>query len=187
KYNRALRARVAVYTLDYAGALTALTGSFLDVTKPLTLGTYHVYTTNSGDALPNPLLFDPNGRVLVVHPSLLTDAQKQVDGVTPDARFAQKTIKLAAARTFNGLSSLYAFNVYPANTSPIPIIRNEDLILLRAEARYFTGDAAGALADINVVRTVSGNLPPLAGFADATAFTDELLYNRRYSLLWEGG
>jgi hypothetical protein len=163
----------------------------------MTLGTYHVFTTNSGDALPNPLLYDPTGRVLVAHPTLATDAQCQVgtadcqsaagDTTKRDLRFLQKTIPLAAARVFNGLNSQFALNVYPVNTSPISIIRNEDLILLRAEARYFTADAAGALADINVVRTTSGNLAPLAGFANAAAFTSELLYNRRYSLLFEGG
>ena len=57
-----------------------------------------------------------------------------------------------------------------ANTAPIPIIKNEELILLRAEARYQSGDVAGALSDINVVRVSSGGLAPLTGFANATAF-----------------
>jgi hypothetical protein len=189
KFNRALRARSAVYQLDYAGALTALAASFLDVTKPLTLGAYHSYSTNSGDALPSPLLYDPIGRVSVAHPSFLTDAQLQVDGVTPDARFVQKTIKLPAPHTFNGLSSQYAFNVYRANVSPVAIIRNEDLILLRSEASWFTGAKPAALADLNLIRQTSGNLPAstLTPAATDSAYTDELLYNRRYSLIWEGG
>jgi hypothetical protein len=37
-FNRALRARVAVYTGDYAGALTALAGSFLNTGGPLDQG-----------------------------------------------------------------------------------------------------------------------------------------------------
>ena len=76
---------------------------------------------------------------------------------------------------------------YPTNVSPVPIIKNEELILLRAEARYNNGDIPGALADINFIRVNSGGLAPLAGFADANAFVDELLYNRTYSLLFEGG
>src|SRR5213596_3582895 len=40
QFNRALRARVAVYTDDFAGALTALGGSFIDTTKSLNLGVY---------------------------------------------------------------------------------------------------------------------------------------------------
>jgi hypothetical protein len=78
------------------------------------------------------------------------------------------------------------YTTYSVRESAVPIIRNEELILLRAEARYFTGDIPGALADINTIRTVSGGLAPLTGFADQTAFIDELLYNRRLSLLFEG-
>jgi hypothetical protein len=73
--------------------------------------------------------------------------------------------------------------------SPIPIIRNEDPILLRSEAEWFTGNKAAALADLNFIRRASGNLPRSAlteGSSDA-AYVDELLYNRRYSLIWEGG
>jgi hypothetical protein len=65
-------------------------------------------------------------------------------------------------------------------------IRNEELILLRAEARYFTGDPDGALADINLVRTKAGGLDARASFTSDNDFLDGLLYNRRLSLLFEG-
>ena len=39
----------------------------------------------------------------------------------------------------------HRFTIYASNVAPIPIIKNEELILLRAEARYQCGDAAGAL------------------------------------------
>ena len=42
------------------------------------------------------------------------------------------------------------------------------------------------MADITVVRTVSGGLDAIAAPATDDAFFDELLYNRRYSLLFEG-
>jgi len=189
KFNRALRARAAVYAKDYATALTALAASFVDTTKSLTVGAYHSYSTNSGDALPNPLLFDPTGRVLVAHPTFATDAQKQADGVTPDARFLQKTTKLASPRSFNGLTSQYAFNIYQTNIAAVPIIRNEDLILLRSEANWFAGSKAAALADLNFIRRTSGNLPTssLTSASADSPYVDELLYNRRYSLIWEGG
>ena len=65
---------------------------------------------------------------------------------------------------------------------------NEELILLRAEARYYTGDQLGALDDLNTIRTRSGGLAliTLADIATETAFLDELLYNRRWSLMFEG-
>jgi hypothetical protein len=76
--------------------------------------------------------------------------------------------------------------VYNLRTDPIAIVRNEELILLRAEARYYTGDLAGALADINLIRTKSGGLDPRGAFTSEADFVSELLYNRRWSLLFEG-
>ncbi|HET9989055.1 MAG TPA: RagB/SusD family nutrient uptake outer membrane protein, partial [Kofleriaceae bacterium] len=70
---------------------------------------------------------------------------------------------------------------------PVPLIRNEELILLEAEAKFFTGDVPGALVALNLVRVTSGGLAPITGTPDAATFTDELLYERRYSLLFEGG
>ena len=80
----------------------------------------------------------------------------------------------------------FDYTTYSVRESPVPIVRNEELVLLRAEARYFTGDLTGALADINVIRVTAGGLAPLIGFADDAAFIDELLYNRRLSLVFEG-
>jgi hypothetical protein len=96
-------------------------------------------------------------------------------------------VKMNVYRTHTRVTSNYRWIVYGTNTAPIPVIKNEELILIRAEAEYNTGNAAGALADINVVRGKSGGLAPLAGFATQQAFNDELLYNRKYSLLFEYG
>jgi starch-binding outer membrane protein, SusD/RagB family len=78
--------------------------------------------------------------------------------------------------------------VYTARDSRLAVIKNEELILLRAEARYFTGDLPDALADLNTIRTRSGGLAPitLADIATETAFRDELLYNRRWSVMFGG-
>ena len=76
---------------------------------------------------------------------------------------------------------------YPAPSTPIPIIKNEELILLRAEANIGKGALDLALTDLNTIRQTSGGLPPVGPFADATAAVDELLYNRLFSLLYEGG
>jgi hypothetical protein len=185
-FNRALRARVSVYRSDYAGALTALSASFISTSAPLTLGVYHTFTTGPGDSTNN--LFDPNARALVAYPSLATDAQLQVDGVTPDARFVAKTTLLPTTHTSSGLSSNRALNVYKSPSDPVPIIRNEELILLRAEARIALNFADPlALADINLIRQSAGNLPPHAAFLSPAEALAELLYNKRYSLLFEGG
>jgi len=184
KFNRALKARVEAYRGNYGAVITALSGSFLDTNAPLTLGAYHSYSTGSGDT-PN-ALFDPTGRAILAHPSIVTDAEKKPDG-TLDARALAKVTKLPDVHTVQGISTDLVFTIYNSNTAPIPIIRNEELILLRAEARYFTGDVGGALTDINLIRTTSGGLAPRGPFTSSADFVTELLTQRRYSLLFEGG
>jgi hypothetical protein len=184
KFNRALKARVEAYRGNYATALTALSGSFLDTSAPLTLGAYQSYSTGSGDT-PN-ALFDPTGRAILAHPSILTDAETKPNG-TLDARALSKVTQLPDPHTVQGVTSDLVFTIYNSNTAPIPIIRNEELILLRAEARYFTTDQAGALTDINFIRTNSGGLAPRGPFLNQADFVAELLKQRRYSLLFEGG
>jgi len=185
KFNRALKARVSVYRNQWNDALTALSVSFLDTGAPLTLGVYHTFTTAPGDSTNS--LFDPNARALVVHPSMETDAQLQVGGVLPDKRLLDKTTVLSPAHASTGLSSDRALNVYKSPSDPVPIIRNEELILLRAEANIGLGNLAAALTDINFIRQNSGNLPPYAGAVTQPALLAELLYNKQYSLFFEGG
>lgn len=79
-----------------------------------------------------------------------------------------------------------AQSAYDSPSAPLPIIKNEELILLRAEANYHVGNGPAALADVNVVRQESGGLPPIPAYPGDDAMLDEILYNRRYSLLWEG-
>lgn len=184
QFNRALRARVAVYTDDFAGALTALAGSFVDAPGSLDLGVYMDYGTGAGD-LANPLSIDPQQGENFAHPSLETGAQLQVDGVTPDQRFVDKIVPRPISSN-NGLTSDLGWVRYPSPGSPIPIIKKEELILLRAEANIGLGNLAAALPDINLVRTTSGNLPALAGLGTPEAALDELLYNKLYSLMFEG-
>jgi hypothetical protein len=184
EFNRALKARVEVYRGNHAAALTALNASFLDPAASLTLGAYHSYSTGSGDT--QNALFDPTGRAIMAHPSIVTDAELKPDG-TRDARVLAKVAQLADPRTVQGVTTDRVFSIYNSNTASIPIIRNEELILLRAEARYFSGDVVGALNDINLIRTTSGGLAPRGPFLNQADFVAELLKQRRYSLLFEGG
>jgi len=181
QFNRALRARVAVYQKDYNGALTALTASFIDdtATSDLDLGVYHVFGTSSGDS-PNNLI-NPN---IYAHPSLVTDAKTKAGG-GPDDRLTRKVGMASKPGSAQGHSSTYAFLLYTSPTSSVPIIRNEELILIRAEAEIGKGDLVNAGKDLNLIRARSGGLANVAVTA-ATA-VDELLYNRRYSLMFEGG
>ena len=86
----------------------------------------------------------------------------------------------------NGLTSDLGWIRYPSPGSLIPIIKKEELILLRAEANIGLGNLPAALPDINTVRTTSGNLAPLADLGTADEALTELLYNKLYSLMFEG-
>src|SRR5262245_13472774 len=187
QFNRGIKARVEVYRKQWAAALTALNESFIDVSSgsaaTLAKGVYHVYSTTSGDAT-NPL-FDPTPATLYVHPSILNGAQLRANG-QPDLRLSSKTSP-GTTRVVQQVQGTHRFTIYSGLAASVPMLRNEELILLRAEARYQSGDQANALADINFIRVNSGGLAPLTGFASTTAFVDELLYNRTYSLLFEGG
>jgi starch-binding outer membrane protein, SusD/RagB family len=186
KFNRALRARVAAYMKDYAALKTALDQSFINADAAtlatLAVGVYHSYSIGSGDQVN--ALINPN---IYAHPSLKTDVQMQ--GANPDDRFARKVKTTADPGSGQGLTSDLVFTIYQSPSSPVPIIRNEELILLRAEQLFFgtPSDVPGALVQLNVVRQTSGNLNPLSGTLTAAQFTDALLYERRYSLLFEGG
>ncbi|MBC7973384.1 MAG: RagB/SusD family nutrient uptake outer membrane protein [Myxococcales bacterium] len=179
-FNRAIRARVAAYTEDYAGVLTALTDSFIDDEGEIDFraGVYHSYSTKSGDitnGLQNVNLF--------AHPSLLAEVQK--NGTENDARYTAK-LKTVPARGAAPTVSTLQFTMYAA-TTPVPIIRNEELILLKAEALFFTGMVGPAMTELNLVREGSGELTALLGEPSRETFIDYLLYERKYSLMFEGG
>jgi starch-binding outer membrane protein, SusD/RagB family len=189
RVNRAITARAEVYREQWAAALTALNESFIEATTAtaanLARGAYHVFSLTSGDVLNT--LFDQTPTRFYVHPSILSGAQNRPSG-EPDLRLTQKTAP-GTARTTVTVQGTHKFMNYPTNVSPVPIIKNEELILLRAEARYKTADLVGALADLNFIRVNSGGLAPLtlADIATEAAFVTELLYNRTYSLLFEAG
>jgi starch-binding outer membrane protein, SusD/RagB family len=188
RFNRALRARVAVYRGDYAGALTFLSESFLDPAAPLETGVYMDFSAGPGD-LPNPLAISPQVGENFGHPLLRTQAQLQADGVSLDQRFLDKLVTrpVRSAGTPQVLTSDLGWIRYPSPNSPIPMIKNEELILLRAEANIGLNNTVPALEDINLIRTTSGGLPLYAGPIDQASLIAELLYNKRYSLMFEGG
>jgi starch-binding outer membrane protein, SusD/RagB family len=177
--NRALAARVAVYRGNYTQALTALQRSFLNADASLDLGVYHVFGATTGDQ-PNLL----NNANIYAHPKLTTEAERKPNGDVDD-RVARK-LRNVASRTSQGLTSDKAFTLYTRLDSPVALIRNEELLLLRAEAYVGLGDIVAAAQDLNLIRQRSGGLAPRADLSADNAL-DELLRQKRYSLLFEGG
>jgi starch-binding outer membrane protein, SusD/RagB family len=179
RFNRALAARVAVYKQDWAAANTALSESFFSLTGNLRTGVYHYYSTTGGDQL-NQMFFPRNseGEARVAQPSFITDAE-------PNERRLIKVPKRDAVTSQDGLSSDYDFFVYQSNSDSIPIIRNEELILLYAEVKAQTGAATEAVNAINIIRQAAG-LGSYGGATGRDNLITEILKQRRYSLYGEG-
>ncbi|MFD2934419.1 RagB/SusD family nutrient uptake outer membrane protein [Spirosoma flavum] len=178
--NRAFAARAYMYKQDWANMNTALSQSFLSLTGSLTVGPQLNFANAQNDT-PNSLFQNPdgNGAPYVLFDDIVTGAEPG------DKRIATKTRKRTTARSSGAISSSYEIQLYASNAAPISIIRNEELVLMSAEAKAQTGDLPGATAAINVVRTTAG-LAAYSGAATKDALITEVLNQRKYSLLFEG-
>src|SRR5262249_27281011 len=150
-----------VYINNYAAALTdlgqAMTGASPFVaaapapaTPPtlaqLLAGAYDSYSVTSGDAI-NPV-YDATDRQRFAHNTLAYEAQLQAgaalgDTTKRDDRFLRK-VRAVKPQALNRyfFDVFWAFQVYNTTSDPIPVIREEELILLRAEANLgCTGQA----------------------------------------------
>ena len=204
KFNRALAAKILVHRATFvncsacwAQAKTAIDQSFITTAGlpgSLKTGVYFGYTGTANE-LSNPVTEALTSNRYWVHPSIITGAQLRPNG-EPDLRLTTKTAPAPAPRTLNDLTGTYKPVMYndPATKAPdpgadIPWITNEELLLLRAEIRWNTGDKPGAISDIDLVRVNAGGLAPttLTAASPDAAFVTELLYNRLYSLMWTQG
>lgn len=205
QFNRALAAKVLVHRATFNGcascwaqASTALGASFLtDAGLPAALATGVYYTFSADANEPNNPVSEPIGNDrLWVHPSIVTGAQLKANS-EPDDRLTNKVTAAGRTRTLNELSGTHKPTMFNSGTNreaadqgaPIPWIINEELLLLRAEVRWNTGNPSGAVSDINLVRANAGGLPAAAITAGSSDddFVTELLYNRLYSLMWTQG
>ncbi len=176
QFNRALAARVAVYRQDWAGALDALNKSFADPAGDLNAGVYHPYGTEKL----NELFFTlgASGEARVAHPSFVADAE------AGDTRL-NKVVERSDTLFVDDLASNYDVWVYTSNTQPVPLIRNEELVLIKAEAEIQLNNLSEGTDALNEIRNAAG-LGDYAGAGTKDALIDELLKQRRYSLFGEG-
>ncbi|HXN77126.1 MAG TPA: RagB/SusD family nutrient uptake outer membrane protein, partial [Gemmatimonadaceae bacterium] len=122
----------------------------------------------------------------------ISDSKVRLNPLVRDSIQAGDTraSKIVAATLLSGfgLSSNIAYSGSLATTAnqnaPLGIQRDEELVLLRAQAEIEAGQLANAILDVNNVRTNYG----LASTAFATAVDgrNAVLYEKRYSLLFEG-
>ncbi|MCX2745174.1 RagB/SusD family nutrient uptake outer membrane protein [Mangrovivirga sp. M17] len=187
--NRAIAARAALYAEDYSGALTALEDSFMDMDTSFNIGPAHVFG-NPPD-VSNPLFYPLNAAtstILIVHPALIEDA------LPGDQRVVNKFFQRDDPVINNNISDdngdaipgEYQDARWPSNTTNITYIRNEELILIYAEASVWEGNTQDAIDAINLIRNTWG-IADYSGGTSNDELIDEILFQRRYSLWAEAG
>jgi hypothetical protein len=175
-----LSARVAAYQEDYPAVLTFLNASFYDIAGDLNTGVSYVFSTGAGD-ITNPMFFPLDAStagVRIVQPSFVTDAD------AGDTRLSKAVLRPSGPLTLDGLTGSYDVMVYTSNSDAIPMIRNEELLLLYAEANMNTAPIQAVLA-IDTVRN-GASLVPYTGGTSPSELLTEILNQRRYSLYGEG-
>ncbi len=180
QFNKALAARIAAYQGNYQEVLSLLADSFLDLQGDLDNGAYFTFSLTGAD-LANPLYFAQNSTVAnvrIAHPTFISEAE------TGDIRLQKAPVRDEPLSNA-GLTGAYDVFVYESNIDPVGIIRNEELVLLNAEANHITNPSE-AINSINIIRNAAG-LPDYSGGNAPGNLVDEILQQRRYSLFAEGG
>jgi len=200
KLNRGLKGKVDVYrALDHqAPKPTLFATAIAEITSALGAGPGAVpasqfgtgaYVTFVAGGTENSAnsLFD---NLIGVNPKAVT-AFDSLDPGKVDAR-RSKIIPFSTGKTIAGsgistnLTYSGASTAVPANqTLPVAILRDEELVLLRAQAEIENNDLVNAYLDLNSVHRAyeSTDLPAFANQADARRV---LLLEKRFSLFFEG-
>ena len=178
-FNRALAARTTLQRRDSSATLDNIDDSYFVAGEMPDLGPEYIFSTASGDFL-NPLYRIPGntGNMIFATPSWFNEAE---DG---DQRLA--TLVEPRVDTFvrDTLFGIYETRKFASATSPIEILPNVELHLMRAEALAQTDELEDAVELINIVRSLAG-LDPFDS-DDQDEVVDQVLRERRYSL-WQTG
>lgn len=186
--NRAIAARAAIYAENWGAAISAVEASapFFELAEGesvMNKGGYFVYG-DPPDTF-NPFYYVPNTTAIqlpMAHPSFVEDAE---DG---DMRVENKIFVRDSQVSLQGLSSIYQDGRFSGTGDPFPFFRNEELILIYAEAKAQRNqgtDIVDAVDAINVIRNTWG-LSDFNSLNQADVI-DQILHERRYSLWFEGG
>ena len=147
-----------------------------------------LYFSIAGGEASNPV-FRPTGQAdaIIAHPSFVaavegtTDARQdkiQLRTKEEDGMIVNDTLRL------DGLQGTYDVVVYKSLADNIPLIRNEELWLIGAEANIGHDNAQAELM-LNLVRA-ENNLDVYSGGTSDAELTDEMLHQRWLSLWGEG-
>jgi len=180
KFNRGLRARVAVHQSDWSAAQTALDNcSAWATSSNPDEGVYHAFSSGANDQ-GNEMYEDPTATTikLMVHPSFYTDAD------LGDTRVSNNVVVRSDTIIYDELESYLAPNLYSSSYDPVPIMRSVELQLLQAEVHIGNGDYSSAESIMNTIRAAAG-VTDYSG-TDASNAVNRVLHEKRYSLFLEG-
>lgn len=194
-FNRALKGKVDFYRgLDRTSPQPALfTQAVAELTQALgaapgavpasqfAVGAYYNFVPGGSEATANNRSDDKIG----LNPSVRAGIEA---GDTRGAKIVNRTGTTALLTGFGISTTTTYVGSVPSlanQSAPIGILRDEELVLLRAQANIELNLFALAAADINSVRTSYG-LAPIAVPATKEAARTAVLYEKRYSLLFEG-
>jgi starch-binding outer membrane protein, SusD/RagB family len=181
RFNRAIALRVAIYQKDWPKAASLLPQTFYNASGSMTVGVYHSFNPSAPD-VGNPLVNTSTQRIVAV--------QRLFDDIETGDTRRSKVIELAAPISYSAAGAtssskyLTAINNLTA-TTPVPIIRNEELVLIAAEIAAQQANATEAVRLINLVRSAA-RLGPYTGPTTQDALINAILKERLYSLFYEG-
>jgi starch-binding outer membrane protein, SusD/RagB family len=191
KFNRGLKGKVDFYRgLDrtnptpalFPTAITELTQALGGAaagavpTADFTKGPYYVFVPSGSENTPNNL-----SDVKIGLNPLVGDSVQAGD--TRASKIVPRTT-LSGFGLTTSITYIGAVLSTANQSAPLGILRDEELVLLRAQAYNEASQLANAILDLNDVRTNYG-LAPVAPPDKASAI-NAILYEKRYSLLFEG-
>jgi starch-binding outer membrane protein, SusD/RagB family len=190
RFNRGLKGKIDYYrAIDrtnptpalFATAIAELTtalgaGPGAVPASQFKTGLYYVFVAGGSENTPSTISDSKVG----LNPLVADSIQA---GDTRASKIVPRTTLTGFGLTTN-ITYVNAVATTAAQVAPLAILRDEELVLLRAQAEIEAGQFANAILDVNSVRTSYGLAPTT--FADVTSGRNAVLYEKRYSLLYEG-
>jgi hypothetical protein len=192
RFNRGIKGKIDFYRgLDrknptpalFATAITELTqglgGAAAGAVPPADFGKgpWYVFVPGGSENTPNTISDVKIG----LNPQVRDSIQA---GDTRASKIVARTDTLSGFGISTNITYVGAVSSVANQARPLAILRDEELVLLRAQAYNEAGQLANAILDINDVRTSYGLAP--AAPIDKTSAINAILYEKRYSLLFEG-
>jgi hypothetical protein len=136
----------------------------------------HDFSSASGDAV-NPMNAISSTYVIL---NELSTSQDTINDLRWKAKFAVNQHAIQQ-QPYAAIASPYVYSMYPSPGSYIPIVRNEELVLVEAEIQIGLGNYAAAAVLINDVRTMVGGLPAASIANDYVDTRNALMHEQQIS------